>query len=80
MTPVASWSPADYYRASRAARRACERSAEQLQIDAVLEEAEPARTSASSSAPSEGSAAGTPPLWAGTGSGALGPSTRKDTP
>ena len=37
MTPVASWSPADYYQASRAARRAWERTQPQMQLD-VLED------------------------------------------
>lgn len=37
MTPVAAWSPVDYYRASRAARRASERSLAQLQLP-VLDE------------------------------------------
>lgn len=38
MTPTIGWSELDYYRASRAARRASERRAQQLQIAGVLDE------------------------------------------
>lgn len=41
MTPVASWSPADYYRATRAARRAWQATDQQLALG--LEEVDVAR-------------------------------------
>lgn len=37
MTPSQGWSEHDYFRASRAARRACEARSEQLQIGGVLD-------------------------------------------
>lgn len=56
MTPAVGWTEHDYYRASRAARQACERKAAQLQIRGVLEEVDAALwgaggTSISSSPP-----------------------------
>jgi len=40
MTPARGWTEADYYRASRNARRACETRMAQQQIQGVLDEAD----------------------------------------
>lgn len=74
MTPVASWSPADYYRASRRARALCMARDEQLVLTVpvdALEEAEITRMSASSSAPDVRVGAGLPSSSGSRREGAL---------
>lgn len=50
MTPVQGWSEADYYRASRNARAACESRSEQLQLIGVLDEPQVSRADATAAA------------------------------